>query len=98
MSEARKVKKRTKPKFNNIDEIADFFDLTDSRELDWEDTKLKFERPKMKHVSIRIPEEDLIIIRERASDLGIGHTAMIRMILHRSVNQNRKSRKLRKLL
>lgn len=90
MSVAKEAKKR-KPELNTIDEMAEFFDHTNSKELDWEDTKLLFERPKMTHVSIRIPEDDLKIIRQRANDLGIGHTAMIRMILHRSVNQNRRS-------
>ncbi|MHB1042472.1 MAG: CopG family antitoxin [Eubacteriales bacterium] len=95
MAAPREVRKRNKPKFNTIDEMAEFFDSTDSRELNWEDSNLRFERPKMKHVSIRIPEEDLKIIRHRASELGIGHTAMIRIILHRSVNQNRKRVKTR---
>lgn len=89
MSVVKEVRKR-KPKFNTIDEMTEFFDRTNSRELDWEDSNLVFERQKMKHISIRIPEEDLKIIRHRANELGIGHTAMIRMILHRSVNQNRK--------
>lgn len=90
MAVTKKVRKPKKTEFKSIDEMAGFFDNTDSQELDWEDTNTKFERPNMKHVSIRIPEEDLLIIRKRASELGIGHTAMIRMIIHRSVTQNKK--------
>lgn len=74
------------PKFDSIDEMADFFDRTPSQDLEWEDTSLKYERPKMIQVSIRIPEEDLKRIRYRAAKLGIGHTALMRMMLHRSVS------------
>lgn len=79
-----KTKKKV-PKLNSIDDMANFFDYTSSLELEWEDTDLKFERPKMIQVSIRIPEEDLKRIRNRAAKLGIGHTALMRMMLHRSV-------------
>ncbi|MDF9410026.1 BrnA antitoxin family protein [Pelotomaculum isophthalicicum JI] len=81
------------PKFNTIDDMANFFDTMPSQNLSWEDTDLKFERQKMIQVSIRIPEKDLKIIRRRAARLGIGHTALMRMMLHRSVATGMISRK-----
>ena len=83
--QGRKKPVKQLPKFQNTNEMAEFFDTVDSTQLPWEDTDLKFERPKMIQVSIRIPEEDLVKIRHRAVKLGIGHTALMRMMLHRSV-------------
>lgn len=78
--------KKKVPRFESVDEMANFFDRTPSQDLEWEDTDLRFERSKMIQVSIRIPEEDLKKIRCRATKLGIGHTALMRMMLHRSVS------------
>jgi predicted DNA binding CopG/RHH family protein len=80
-----KGKNRT-PQFNTIEEMADFYDKNDSTKLDWEDTDLKIERPKMVQISIRIPEEDLNAIRKKARKIGLGHTALIRMMLRRSLS------------
>jgi len=74
--------KKKVPKLNNIDDMANFFDNTPSHELEWKDTDLKFKRPKMIKVSIRIPEKDLKIIQRRAARIGIGYTALMRMMLH----------------
>ena len=75
----------------NFDELADYFDRTDTQELEWEDTELKFERPEMIHVSVRIPKEDLLAIKKTAKNLGIGHTALIRMVLHRAVSNHQEA-------
>lgn len=77
--------KKTKPQFDTIEEMADFFDKSDSTKLAWEDTDLKVERPKMVQISIRIPEEDLNAIRKKARKIGLGHTSLIRMMLRRSL-------------
>ena len=77
--------KETKSQFDTIEEMADFFDKTDSTKLAWEDTDLKLERPKMVQISIRIPEEDLNAIRKKARKIGLGHTSLIRMMLRRSL-------------
>ena len=71
----------------NIDELANYFDNIDTQELEWEDTDLKFERPEMVHVSVRIHKDDLLAIKKAAKRLGIGHTALIRMVLHRAVSK-----------
>jgi predicted DNA binding CopG/RHH family protein len=84
---AAKVKGNKKtPQFNAIEEMADFYDMNDSTKLDWEDADLKIERPKMVQISIRIPEEDLNAIRKKARKIGLGHTALIRMMLRRSLS------------
>jgi predicted DNA binding CopG/RHH family protein len=77
--------KETKPQFDTIEEMADFFDKADSTKQSWEDTVLKVERPKMVQISIRIPEEDLNAIRKKARKIGLGHTSLIRMMLRRSL-------------
>ena len=73
------------PKFNSIEEMAEFLDHVDSDELAWEDANVKYVRPNMVHVSIRIPSEDLRIIRRKALSMGIGYTAAIRMLLHQAI-------------
>ncbi|MDI6711244.1 MAG: CopG family antitoxin [Thermoanaerobacterales bacterium] len=78
-------KDRKLPRFHNVQEMADFFDHTDVSELDLEDADVEFERPRMAHVSVRIPEDDLAAIKALAKKLGVGHTAFIRMILHQAV-------------
>lgn len=84
---AAKAKGKNKtPQFDTIEEMADFYDKNDSTKLDWEDTDLKIERPKMVQISIRIPEEDLNAIRKKAHKIGLGYTALIRMMLRRSLS------------
>ncbi|HUW63644.1 MAG TPA: CopG family antitoxin [Spirochaetia bacterium] len=73
------------PKFTSMEKMAEFFDHTDSEELAWEDADVKYVRPDMVHVSIRIPAEDLKVIRRKAVSMGIGYTAAIRMILHQAI-------------
>jgi len=77
--------KKTLPKFANLDEMAEFFDRTDTDELEWEDAGVRFERPEMVHISVRIPKDDLVAIKKAARELGLGYTAFIRMILRRAV-------------
>jgi predicted DNA binding CopG/RHH family protein len=81
----RNQREESKPKltqFKSVDDIANFFDHTDTQGLDWEDSGLKFERPEMANISVRIPKEDLLKIKKNAVALGIGYTALIRMIIH----------------
>ncbi|MDA8336136.1 MAG: CopG family antitoxin [Peptococcaceae bacterium] len=80
-------RKPSVPQFTSIEEMAEFFDHTDSEELAWEDADVKYVRPNMVHVSIRIPAEDLKAIRKKAVAMGIGYTAAIRMLLHQAVAQ-----------
>jgi len=69
--------------------MAEFFDLVDTQEMEWEDTNAKFVRPEMVHVSLRIPKEDLITLKKNAKNLGLGYTAYIRMLLHQLINNSK---------
>lgn len=82
MRNQREESKTKIPKFKSVEDMANFFDHTDTQGLDWEDSKLKFERPEMANISVRVPKEDLLKIKKNAMALGIGYTALIRMIIH----------------
>lgn len=80
-------RKPSMPQFTSIEEMAEFFDHSDSEALAWEDADVKYVKPNMVHVSIRIPAEDLKAIRRKAVSMGIGYTAAIRMFLHQAIAQ-----------
>ncbi|NPV93314.1 MAG: hypothetical protein HPY50_21350 [Firmicutes bacterium] len=85
MRNQREESKTKIPQFKSIDDIANFFDHTDTQRLNWEESKLRFERPEMANISVRVPKEDLLKIKKNAMALGIGYTALIRMIIHQYV-------------
>lgn len=70
-----------------IEKTAQFFDNIDTQDLEWEDAAIKFERPEMVHVSVRIPKEDLIAIKKKAKQLGVGYSTYIRMLLRKEVSK-----------
>jgi predicted DNA binding CopG/RHH family protein len=70
-----------------VKETADFFDNTDTHGPVWKDTNVKFERPEMAHVSIRIPKNDLVAIKKAANKIGVGYTTYIRMLLKKSISR-----------
>lgn len=66
----------------DIEEIADFFDRTNTSELSLRKADdVVVERPELEQISIRLPKEDLAAIRRRAARSGVGYTTLIRMIL-----------------
>ena len=65
--------------------MASFFDQTDTQDLEWEDADLKFERPEMVHVSLRIPKEDMVVIQKAARKAGLGHTTYMRMLIRQAL-------------
>ena len=73
------------PAVDDVGALADFFDRTDTEELEWEDASLEFRRPELVHVSVRIPKEDLAAIKRAARKAGVGYTTYIRMVLRRAV-------------
>lgn len=89
MSEARKrVKSGARAKMEDVlargdvQEIAEFFDRTDTSELDLEPVEdVVIERPELEQISIRLPKEDLEALRRRAAKSGVGYTTLIRMIV-----------------
>lgn len=80
-AEERRVLER-----GNVEEMADFYDRTDTSELPWgedvSDQGVIMGVEDMEQVSIRLPKEDLERIRRRARAAGVGYTTMIRMIVH----------------
>lgn len=94
MSEARPVDSRKKDiqdlaaeerrviEGGDVDEIAEFYDRTDTADLHWEETdSTVVERPELEQISIRLPKEDLDALRRRAAKSGVGYTTLIRMIV-----------------
>ncbi|CAN5214206.1 hypothetical protein BH24ACT19_BH24ACT19_20120 [soil metagenome] len=66
----------------NIEEMSDFYDHTDTGDLPWEEAGgATIEPPELEQISIRLPKEDLEMIRRRAARSGVGYTTLIRMIL-----------------
>ena len=67
----------------DLDKLADYFDRTDAGELPWDEgSEVMIERPELEQISLRLPKEDLLNLKRRASRLGVGHTTLIRMLLH----------------
>ncbi|MCA1719496.1 MAG: BrnA antitoxin family protein [Actinobacteria bacterium] len=76
------AKKRRRPAQKRIEELADYYDRTDTGDLPWEEADhVIIERPVLEQISIRLPKEDLERIRRRAAKAGVGYTTLIRMIL-----------------
>ncbi|MQL51717.1 hypothetical protein GFC01_05465 [Desulfofundulus thermobenzoicus] len=75
------------PDLTDMDRLTEFFDRTDTQELEWEDADVEFKKPELVHVSIRLPKEDLAAIKRAASKLGVGHTTYIRMVLRKAVGR-----------
>jgi predicted DNA binding CopG/RHH family protein len=88
----KSVQKKGPEKIDGIKQMAEYFDHTDTEELEWEDTDLRFERPEMAHISVRIPKTYLITIKKAARDLGLGYTAYVRMLLHKSATSSKAGR------
>ena len=93
MSEARKtVKSKMRAEMEEIlargdvQEIAEFFDRTDTEELDLEPADDVVVGPELEQISIRLPKEDLDALRRRAAKSGVGYTTLIRMIVRAHLN------------
>ncbi|OIQ54297.1 CopG family antitoxin [Neomoorella thermoacetica] len=75
------------PGIDDIDKLADFFDRTDTQELDWEDADVEFKKPELVHVSVRLPKEDVVAIKKAARKKGLGYTTYIRMALREAIKR-----------
>lgn len=76
--------RRRGPTQERIEELADYYDRTDTAELEDEDVtdQVFIEATEdMEQVSVRLPKEDLELIKRRAKAAGVGYTTMIRMIV-----------------
>ncbi|MDQ3658160.1 MAG: BrnA antitoxin family protein [Actinomycetota bacterium] len=61
--------------------MAEFFDRTDTGELDLEPVDDLIVGPELEQISIRLPKENLEALRRRAARSGVGYTTLIRMIV-----------------
>lgn len=80
--EARRGRRITQER---IEELAEYYDRTDTADLEGEDVTdqgIIMGPEDMEQVSIRLPKEDLDLIKRRAKAAGVGYTTMIRMIVH----------------
>lgn len=75
------------PGIEDIDKLADFFDRTDTQELEWEDADVEFKKPELVHVSVRLPKEDVAAIKRAARKKGLGYTTYIRMVLREAIKR-----------
>ena len=65
----------------DVQEMAEFFDRTDTGELDLEPADDVVVGSDLEQISIRLPKEDLDALRRRAAKSGVGYTTLIRMIV-----------------
>ena len=94
MSEARETNKKSKAQAEmeevlargDVQEMAEFFDRTDTGELDLEPADDVVVGSELEQVSIRLPKEDLDALRRRAVKSGVGYTTLIRMIVRAHLN------------
>lgn len=78
-------KKVNLPASDDIEKLADFFDRTDTQELEWEDADVEFKKPELVHISVRLPKEDVLAIKRAARKRGIGYTTYLRMVLREAI-------------
>lgn len=70
----------------DVQEMAEFFDRTDTGELDLEPADDVIVGSELEQISIRLPKEDLDALRRRAAKSGVGYTTLIRMIVRAHLN------------
>jgi predicted DNA binding CopG/RHH family protein len=71
----------------SIEEIAEFYDNTDTGDFDWTPTEnITVGRPEMEQISVRLAKEDVEALKRRAKRSGVGYTTILRMIVHEHVN------------
>ncbi len=71
----------------SIEELAEFFDNTDTSNLPMEDASDEIQiRREMESVSVRLPKEDVAALKRRAAKSGVGYTTLLRMIVHEHVH------------
>ena len=77
-----RISKKTKiPKFRSFEEEARFWDTHDTTEFleQFQPAKLKFPKPRKKLVSMRLPESEILGLKQVAARKGIGYLTLIRI-------------------
>lgn len=86
---AKQIEAERMVREGSIEEIAEFFDKTDTSDFDWgEDAPedMATVRREMESVSVRLPKEDVAALKRRAAKSGVGYTTLLRMIVHEHVH------------
>lgn len=70
------------PDQRRIEELAAYFDETDTGDLPLEEaTDVVIARPELEQISLRLPREDVAELKRRAAEAGVGYTTLLRMIV-----------------
>jgi hypothetical protein len=70
-----------------VQELADYFDRTDTSELPWDEaTDIAIERPELEQISLGLPKDDLASLKRRASRLGVSHATLVCTIVREYLN------------
>lgn len=85
------ARKPNLPAGHDIEKLADFFDRTDTQELEWEDADVEFKRPELVHISVRLPKEDVLALKRAARNRGVGYTTYLRIVLREAMAREGKS-------
>ena len=84
MADARKVDESEA----RLQELADYFDRTDSGELPWDEAPdAVIERPELEQISLRLPKDDLAALKRQSAHAGVGYTTLIRMIVRQHLRR-----------
>ena len=75
------MKKPKIPPFNSYEEEAKFWDTHDTTKYlgEFKPTNVKFPKPRMKLVSMRLPEPAIVGLKRLAARKGIGYLTLIRI-------------------
>jgi uncharacterized protein (DUF4415 family) len=84
----REAPRRVDTAGSDLDKLAAYFDETDAGETPWDEaSEVAIERPELEQISLRLPKDDLVALKRRATTAGVGYTTLIRMILRRYLHE-----------
>ena len=75
------------PTEGSLEELADWYDVHDTSQLETVAVYTAPERRRLVTVALRLPEAQVARLRERAEALGVGYTTYIRMLLTREMER-----------
>lgn len=71
-----------------IERLADYYDNTGFGETPWDEEEVEIERPELAQVSLRLPKQDLEVLKRRAAKMGVGYTTLLRMIVREHIRSS----------
>jgi predicted DNA binding CopG/RHH family protein len=83
--------KKPIPDFKSRQEMAEWFDTHDMTEYDFKPVKVKFAKKLSHGLHIRLDDETLTKLQEKAEEKGIGITTLARMWLREKLHLQTKS-------